>query len=185
MGGSRGRSHQIPPVWLRGPLIYAIWLGFSLLALEASSTSARADQLDSSANLDGIYLALGPIGSAVHTESAWDAAVGGELTLARVTERRPIAALALSVGGHRYSERDTGRLWLEGMAATRWLLDTPIGVAGGPTLEVDRVIPARLGAQATLWAYVGVIPYMRVGVVDKSGMFFEMGLRIPLPVFRW
>jgi hypothetical protein len=185
LGPCRGRSHQIPPVWLSRPLIRGIWLGFSLLALVASARWASADPLESSANLDGVYLAVGPVGSAVHTETSWDAAFGGELTLARITERRPIAALALSLGGHRYSERDTGRLWLEGMAATRWLRGTPIGLAGGPTLEVDRVIPARLGAQATLWAYVGVIPYMRVGAVDKSGIFFEMGLRIPLPAFRW
>ncbi|HUH00595.1 MAG TPA: hypothetical protein VML75_01290 [Kofleriaceae bacterium] len=155
------------------------------MALAASAGSARADQLDASANLDGVYLTLGPVGSALHTATAWDAAFGGELMLARVTERRPIAALALSLGGHRYSERDTGRLWLEGMVASSRLGGTPIGLAAGPTLEVDRVIPARVGAQATVWAYVGVIPYMRIGTVDKSGAFFEMGLRIPLPAFRW
>lgn len=155
------------------------------MALAGSAGSAQADRLDSSADLDGIYLAIGPLGSALHAEDAWDAAFGGELTLARVTEQRPIAALALSVGGHRYSERDTGRLWIEGMAATRRVLDTPLGLALGPTVEVDRVIPARFGAQATLWAYVGVIPYMRLGTVAKSGTFFEIGLRIPLPAFRW
>lgn len=155
------------------------------MALGGLGGPARADRLDSSADLDGIYLAIGPVGSALRTEEAWDAAFGGELTLARITERRPIAVLALSVGGHRYSERDTGRLWIEGMAATRRVLDTPIGLALGPTLEVDRVIPARVGAQATLWAYAGVIPYMRLGAVAKSGAFFEIGLRIPLPAFRW
>jgi hypothetical protein len=166
-------SKPLIPVILAG-LLCGLWAG-----------SARADRLDSSADLDGLYLAIAPVGAAVHTETAWDATFGGELMLARITERQTIAVLGLVVGGHRYSERNTGRLWLDGLVGTRRVLDLALGLSVGPTAEVDRVIPPRFGAQATLWAYVGVMPYLRVGAVEKSGTFFEIGLRIPLPALRW
>jgi hypothetical protein len=159
---------------------------FTLVAgIAAGPAPAAAEKLRSTRDLDGIHLALGPVGSAVHTGGSWDGAFGGEISLTRVTERRPLAAIGLGIGGARFSERAAGRLWAELSVATRRPLDVPIGLSVGPTAEVDQVIPPRWGAQATLWVYAGVIPYLRVGGVEKSGRFVELGLKIPLPAIRW
>jgi len=137
------------------------------------------------ANLDGVYLALGPVAAVIHDPDGWDGAVGGELTVARVTEHRPVAALALTLGGARFGTHNAGRLWLEGMIGTRRLLGVVVGVAAGPTVEVDEQIPPRAGIQGSVWLYAGVLPYLRAGAVRDGGRFIEIGVKLSLPAFRW
>ncbi len=148
-------------------------------------TGASAQPLRSTANLDGIYLALGPVAAVVHDPEGWDGVFGGELTVARVTEHRAVAAVALNLGGARFGMRSAGRLWLEGMVGTGRLLGVVVGVAAGPTLEVDEQIPPRVGVQGSLWLYAGVLPYLRVGAVRDAGSFVEIGVKVSLPAVRW
>lgn len=146
---------------------------------------ASAEPLRSTADLDGVYLALGPVAAVVHDPEGWDGVFGGELTVARVTEHRPVAAVAINLGGARFGKRNAGRLWLEGMIGTRRLLGLAWGVAAGPTLEVDEQIPPRAGVQGSVWLYAGVLPYLRVGAVRDGGRFIEIGLKVSLPAVRW
>jgi len=141
--------------------------------------------LRASADLDGFYVTLGPIASVVRVESEWDAAFGGELMLIRVTEQRPVVALGLAVGAIAFAEREGGRLWADVVVATQKPFGISTGLSLGPTVEVHDVIPPRWGGQATLWIFVGVIPYVRVGTVKEAGTFVDIGLKISLPALRF
>lgn len=157
---------------------------FGLLAALGGAEPARADPLESSADLDGLYLALGPLGGAIYHEGAWGAGFGGEVTVVRVAEREPVAALGAAVGGLRFADRDAGHLWADLSIGTRWPLDLAVGLSVGPTVEVDEVIPPRFGGHATIWLFVGVVPYLRVGAVETSGRFVELGVKLALPAIR-
>jgi hypothetical protein len=160
-----------------------------LVALAAPSTtraeSPAAAALATSADLDGVYLTLGPVGAAVHQDGDWDASFGGELSLVRVTERAPVAAAGVLFGGGRFARRDGGRLWVEALAGTRRLADLPLGLSGGPVVDLDDGRGPRWGGQATLWAYLGIMPYARVSTLQRLGTSVEVGLRLPLPALRW
>jgi hypothetical protein len=153
----------------------------------AAEPSARGPgaSLRSPANLDGVYLALGPVGALVHVEDDWDGAFGGELSLWRVRERQLISGVGIGLGGHKFSERDGGRLWGEISAAHRTPLGLALGVAAGVATEVDDLITPRWGAYGSLWLFAGVLPYVRVGSVQTSGAFVDLGIKIALPAIRW
>ena len=154
--------------------------------LTAWAGHAHADPpLRAGADLDGVYLALGPVGSAVRTEGSWQGAFGGEITLVRVAESSLVAGLGMSLGGTRFSDRDAGRLWIDGLIATRRPLDLTVGLSVGATAEVDEVIPPRYGAHGTLWLFVGVIPYVRAGIVERAGGFVELGVKLAIPTVRF
>ncbi len=141
--------------------------------------------LRSTADLDGHYLMLGPIGAAVLVEEAWDSSFGAALTWLRVAEHRPLAASGLSLGAARYGARDGGRLWLEGLAGTRRLGGTLVGASAGAIVELLAVQHARPGVTGAIWAFVGVTPYVRAGFVDEAGGFIECGVAVPLPAWRF
>jgi hypothetical protein len=139
----------------------------------------------STANLDGTYLALGPLGGAAVGRDGWTGTFGGEVLLVRVREHRPLAAVGLVAGAVRYSDVDRGRLSLDLLAASKRLLGVALGLQAGPLVEVDELRRPRFGAQAGIWLYAGIAPYLRCGTIERSGPFFELGVRIPLPAFRW
>lgn len=131
-------------------------------------------------DLDGWYVHLGPAVAAVRREGAWDSSVGGELSVTRVHERDRLAVIGARVMAARWS-LGGGRVAAEGLAAFgAW----KIGVTGGPLVDLDDLHHPRIGASAAIWCYAGVVPYLRVGVIEASGGFIEAGLEIPLPVFR-
>lgn len=152
------------------------------LAVLGGPGVAAADRGEGSGagSLDGTYLTVGPTAAAIRIDGGWDAVFGGEISLARVRERRPLAGYGLSLGAAGYTERDGGRLWADLQAATG-RLGPAIGVGIGPVVEIDDVRPPRWGAQASVWVYAGAIPYLRVGQLATTGTFFEVGLRVPLP----
>lgn len=125
------------------------------------------------------------LGSAVRVEGDWDSGFGGELAIGSLAERRPLAAWAATADFIAYSERSGGRAALELAAGTRWPTGLLVGLAGGPVLEVDDLRRPRFGGQASVWLFAGVVPYARVGAVAQGGVFVDVGLRIPLPVWRW
>jgi hypothetical protein len=149
------------------------------------TSSPRPGALPSAADLDGLYVAVGPVGSAISIEGAWTGGFGGELTVARVCERRALAAIGGAAGALRFAERDGGLVWVDALVGTRRLLGIPVGVSGGLAVQVDEVVPPRFGAHATLWVWAGVQPYVRVGELERSGRFVEAGVKIPLPAIRW
>ena len=65
----------------------------------------------------------------------------------------------------------------------------PVAVAHEHRIERDSVELGELahprpGGSIGLWAFVGVTPFVRVGIVEKLGGFAEVGLHISLPVLR-
>ncbi len=130
-------------------------------------------------------MTLGPLGEVVRTDNNWDSAWGGELNVTRIREGAGVSALGISLGAVSLSERDGGRVWLGGIIGIDRLPGRiPLGLGVGGTLDVDSVRPARVGAYATLWFYVGVMPFVRVSTIQESGSGVELGLSIPLPVLK-
>lgn len=154
-------------------------------AAAAQTEAPRADPLPAVANLDGLYLALGPVASAVHSDDGWDGGFGGELMLVRVREQSPLAGLGIAAGGVRFAEAGNGRLWGDALIATKKLFGVGIGVSGGLAVEVGDLQAPRFGWQATLWGFAGVLPYIRVGAVEQSGTFVDAGIKLALPAIRW
>lgn len=180
---------------LRPPIAWGL-AGLLLVLLMCVPRLAAADRDDvprtlppttfrSSADLDGLYLWVGPGGAATRVEGTWDSAWGGSVQVVRVRERAWLGALGGSFGAAHYAARDGGRLWFEGMVGTRRLVGKMVGMSAGPTLELGERRHARTGAQATIWCFVGVVPFVRAGVLDASGAFVEVGLSLSLPALRF
>lgn len=126
---------------------------------------------------------LGPLGAMSYHDRAWQSTFGGQLLAVLVRERHALASLGLALGGLRYTTTESGRVWADFVLGTR-ILGVHGGVAMGPVLDIDRVEPARLGGQGTLWLFTGVIPYARVGAVQGRGTFVELGVQLMLPALR-
>lgn len=141
------------------------------------------DQLRPSWDLDGTYLWLGPIGAASRIENDWDSMFGGDLTIVRVRERRPLAAVGATFGASKWTARDGGRLWLDALAGTR-LGSRIYGLSAGPLVELAELAHPRLGASVGIWGFFAITPFARVGVVDELGAFAEVGIHVALPVYR-
>jgi hypothetical protein len=133
-------------------------------------------------DLDGTYLWLGPSGAASHIDAEWDSTVGAGATLIRVRERDLLAVIGGTLGASRWTVRGGGRVWLDGLVGTRLL--RMVGVSAGPLLELSELAHPRFGGSFGLWAFVGVTPFVRAGMVSELGGFVEVGVHIALPVFR-
>jgi hypothetical protein len=136
-----------------------------------------------SSDLDGLYLWLGPSGAASHIESDWDSTIGADLTVIRVREGKWLGAIGGSFGASRWTVRDGGRIWLDGLIGTR--LGRMMGLSAGPILELGELAHPRLGGSVGIWAFLGVTPYVRAGTVSEMGGFVEIGVHIALPVLRF
>jgi hypothetical protein len=156
-----------------------------VLLLSTGARALRADTLSSPADLDGLYVVLGPLGHAMRMEGAWDGAFGGELALVHVRQSRTPSALGVALGAESYSAREGGRLWADLLAGTRTPLGGAVGLSAGFGAEVHDVVPPRFGIQATLWVFAGVVPFVRVGRFEKTGTFVDVGLKIALPALRF
>jgi hypothetical protein len=140
-------------------------------------------QLPPTSDLDGWYLWLGPIGAASHVEGAWDSTFGVEAAVTRVREREALGLIGGDLGATRWTVRDGGRIWLDGVAGTR-LLGRMMGVSLGPIVELSETSHAHVGGSVGVWAHAGITPFARLGGVSELGMFAELGVRIALPVLR-
>ncbi len=134
-------------------------------------------------DLDGLYLWLGPIGAAGYVETRWDSAFGVEATIGVVREGAPLGLIGVNVGASRWTRRDGGRIWLDGVVGTR-ILGRMLGASLGPIVELAELARPRLGASVGLWGYAGIAPFVRVGGVSDLGMFAELGVHIALPVMH-
>jgi hypothetical protein len=147
------------------------------------STAPRALAPDH--DLDGDRVLLGPVGGVVHRDGGWDSAGGAHAAWVRLRERRPVAATGVSLGAWRLASEDTGRVWLEALVGTRRLPGGALtGLSAGPIVELAPTEHARLGATGALWLYAGVVPFVRAGWLAEAGASIELGLSLPLPVWR-
>lgn len=133
-------------------------------------------------DLDGLYLWLGPTGAASRIDAEWDSTFGADATLVRVRERSTLGAVGASLGASRWTVRRGGRIWLDGLVGTR--IGRMVGASAGPLLELSELAHPRIGGSVGLWAFVGVTPFVRAGLVRETGGFVEIGVHIALPVIR-
>jgi hypothetical protein len=131
------------------------------------------------------FVAVGLLGSLVRAEGEWDSGFGGELIVGAVCEGCILSAWAAGLGLVGFSARSGGRASAGVAAGTRWPTGILIGVSGGPVVQLDDLRRPRLGGETSFWLHAGVVPYVRVGAVEESGVFMDLGLRIPLPAARW
>lgn len=134
-------------------------------------------------DLDGLYLWLGPVGAASYVNAAWDSTFGGEAALVAVRERSPIALAGIDLGASRWTARGGGRVWVDGLIATR-VLGFMMGASLGPILELSELAHPRFGGSVGLWGFAGIAPFVRVGAVAELGMFAEIGIHVALPVLH-
>lgn len=137
------------------------------------------------ADLDGLHLFVGPVGAATRVGDEWDSAWGGTAALIRVRERARLGAVGGWLGASHYGASDGGRVWLDGVVGTRRLVGRMVGIGAGPVVEIGALQHPRLGAQASIWCFAGVVPYARLGVLDASGSFVELGVSVSLPTLRF
>ena len=112
-------------------------------------------------------------------------AFGGEISLWRVRERDLVSAVGGAVGGHKFSERDGGQVWAELLAAHRTVWGLALGLGAGGTIALHEFRSPRWGAHGEVWLFAGVMPYVRIGSVEASGAFVDLGVKIALPALRW
>jgi hypothetical protein len=134
-------------------------------------------------DLDGIYLWLGPVGAASYLDATWDSTFGAEATFVAVHEADAIGLLGINLGASRWTRREGGRIWLDGLVGTR-VFGRMIGASLGPLVELSELDPPRIGASIGVWGYAGIAPFVRVGGVSDLGMFAELGVHIALPVLH-
>jgi hypothetical protein len=132
-------------------------------------------------SLDGLWLTAGPIAGAVHLHDSWNSLVGAELSVVRLREADKVSVLGLAGGFVVFDEREGARVWTELELGTSFG-SFGVGVSAGVTAEFDQVVPPRWGTQGTLWLYAGIVPYVRVGVVEETGRYVETGVMIKVPL---
>lgn len=165
-----------------GPHVLAIGVLLAAAAASADPRPASSVAWPVQSDLDGLYVHLGPQVGVVRRQGAWDSAVGGELSVLRVREDALLAIVGARVAGARWTLSDGGRIAFEGVAGTD--LGVKIGATAGPLIDLGADHHPRIGASAAIWCYAGVVPYVRVGVIEASGGFVEAGLELPLPIWR-
>lgn len=136
----------------------------------------------SSANLDGLYVWLGPVGAASRADGAWDSTFGGDLSIVRVDEGAHFGVLGATAGASLWSAREGGRIWVDAVIGTR-IGGRMYGASLGPILELGELEHPRFGGSVGAWAFFGVAPFARVGAVEELGAFVEIGLHLALPVW--
>jgi hypothetical protein len=145
--------------------------------------SAQPRPLPPTWDLDGLYVWLGPTGAASHVQSQWDSTVGADVAVIRVREHDTLAAIGGSLGASKWTVRGGERAWLDFVVGTP-LGGRIVGASLGPIVEFADFAPAHVGGSIGVWAFLGVVPYVRAGYVDALGPFVEIGLHVALPVWR-
>lgn len=148
----------------------------------SSPPTSPSRALEPSWDLDGVYLWIGPTGAASRVDSSWDSTFGGDISVVRVREGAGLAVIGGTLGASRWTVRGGGRIWLDALAGTR--IGKMVGASIGPILELNNLAHPRLGGSVGLWAFIGITPFVRAGVVDELGSFVELGVHVSLPAIR-
>jgi hypothetical protein len=119
--------------------------------------------------------------AASYQSSDWDSLAAGELALLRHDESRSISTYGASLGAATFARDRHVRLSLDLLVGS----GLGLGLSAGPTLVLQSLEPARPGARATLWYFAGVAPYLSAGLMTDGEAHLEIGLKIPLPAWRW
>jgi hypothetical protein len=126
---------------------------------------------------------LGPTAAASHVAATWDSTFGGDLAVVRVREHELLGAIGGTLGASKWTTRDGGRVWLDALAGTS-IFGHMAGVSAGPIVELAELAHPRVGGSVGVWAFAGVTPFVRIGLVEGLGGFGEIGLHVALPAIR-
>jgi hypothetical protein len=196
-----GKVGRLPPRW--GVRSQGLVVAISACFLAVTNTIATAEPLPTATipdppprsapaippvpgpswDLDGLYLWVGPVGAAGWVDARWDSTFGADATVIAIRERAALGALGATLGGSRWTVRDGGRVWFDGLVGTR-LFGHMVGGSAGPLVELSDLAHPRLGGSIGAWVFCGVTPYAKLGAVDGLGAFVELGLHIALPALR-
>ncbi|MBL8627244.1 MAG: hypothetical protein JNK64_38490 [Myxococcales bacterium] len=157
----------------------------AVLATTAAAAAEPAPATRPVSDLDGIQLWIGPAGAARTSAAGWESTWGGGIQVLRIREHRALAAVGGWLGASHDASTDGGRVWLDAVAGTRRLGGWMLGVAAGPTVALAGDHHPRLGGAVAIWGFLGVVPVVRVGVLDEAGAFVEVGASLSLPAIRW
>jgi len=163
--------------------------GLAFLACLSHDAMAERAPLILSPPEPSYYLALAPTVAISYRDSEYDSSLGGELHLIRKAPVDRSSILGLSAGATKFADYDATRLHLDFYAGFRTFHDIPVGFSLGPVVDIFRVGRANVGFRSTLWAYAGISPFFRLtstrGLSSPDHVEIEIGLTIPIPVFRW
>jgi len=135
-------------------------------------------------NLDGVYLFVGPTGGTIHAGGEWDSSIGGHLSIATYSEHRALTLAAIDLGLTQVGREAGGRAWITPSVGSR-VAGSLVVFSAGLSAQWDPVEPPKLGPVATIGWFVGVLPTLSVGRHQRSGTFVEVGLRLTLPALRF
>jgi len=147
--------------------------------------SPPTSTLPFSADLDGGYVWLGVTGAATHDHGAWDSVFGVEAAMVRVREHARLGVIGAGLTGARIARDARWRLTLDAIAGTRLGSRLTLGLAVGPTLDLAELAHPVLGGTAMAWAFVGITPYVRVGVLADGTTYVDLGAQLSLPIARF
>lgn len=141
--------------------------------------------LRSTADLDGGYVWLGATGAATRDDGGWDSVFGLEAAVLRVREHARLGVVGLGLAGARIATAERWRVSLDAIAGTRVVHRAMVGLSIGPTVDLAEVAHPVYGASAMAWVFVGITPYVRVGVRDDGSTYVDLGAQLTLPIARF
>jgi hypothetical protein len=147
--------------------------------------SPPTSTLPYSADLDGGYLWLGVTGAATHDDGTWDSVFGLEAATVRVRERAFLSVLGVGLAGARVAADERWRVSLDLIAGTRVARNTVVGLSLGPTADFAELAHPSYGATAMAWVFVGITPYVRIGVRNDGSAYVDLGAQLSLPIARF
>lgn len=137
------------------------------------------------ADLDGGYVWLGATGAATHDDGAWDSIFGMETAVIRVREQATVGVAGIGLAGARIASAQRWRVSLDAIAGTRVAHRAMVGISLGPTVDLAELAHPVYGASAMAWAFVGITPYVRVGVRSDGSTYVDLGAQLTLPIARF
>jgi hypothetical protein len=147
--------------------------------------SPPTSRLPFTANLDGHYIWLGVSGAATRDDGTWDSVFGMELTVLRVRESAVLGVVGVGLAGSRIATDERWRVTLEAVVGTRLAGRTTAGLAIGPTVDLAELAHPEYGISARAWVFVGITPYVRVGVMADGSKYVDLGAQLSLPIARF
>jgi hypothetical protein len=128
---------------------------------------------------------LGVTGAATHDDGTWDSVFGLEAATVRVRERALLSVVGVGLAGARVAGDERWRLSLDGLVGTRVGRRAVVGLSLGPTVDFAELAHPRYGASARAWVFVGLTPYVRIGVLSDGSAYVDLGAQLSLPIARF
>jgi hypothetical protein len=74
---------------------------------------------------------------------------------------------------------------LDLVAGTRISRSAVAGLSLGPTADFAELAHPEYGASLMAWVFVGLTPYVRIGVLSDGSAYVDLGAQLSLPIARF